>query len=89
MPVSVLAVDEDVRLETWRRHFVKLNDSRCAFGEICIAMISFFSLVYFTFRQIFTDMEAVIVIHRSTRKCEEHLSQHNLQKKRKKNLNIN
>jgi hypothetical protein len=28
-------------------------------------------------------MEAVIVIHRSTRKCAEHLSQHNLQKEKK------
>jgi hypothetical protein len=37
-------------------------------------------LIYFTFRQIFTDME---VIHRSTRKCAEHLSQHNLQKEKK------
>jgi hypothetical protein len=44
-------------------------------------------LIYFTFRQIFTDMEAVIVIHRSTRNCADHLSQHNLQTE--KNLNIN
>jgi hypothetical protein len=38
-------------------------------------------MIYFTFRQIFTDME---VIHRSTRKCAEHLSQQNLQKEKKK-----
>jgi hypothetical protein len=50
-----------------------------------------FDLIYFTFLQIITDMEAVKVIHRSTRKCAEHLSQHNLQKekKKRKNLNIN
>jgi hypothetical protein len=39
-------------------------------------------LVYFTFCQIFTDMEEVIVIHRSTWKCAEHLSQHNLQEEK-------
>jgi hypothetical protein len=40
-----------------------------------------YQLIYFTFRQIFTDME---VIHKSTRKCAEHVSQHNLQKEKKK-----
>jgi hypothetical protein len=48
------------------------------YGSVALLCIC---LIYFTFRQIFTDME---VINGSTRKCAEHLSQHNLQKEKKK-----